>query len=204
MEDLNKKLDSLMEDYFHVLGEIFMEYKELESLMKMGFLSLSQAKKFMGVHMCGAAQYNHNMIADTGAHVVQEDGILNFKKCDPHSCCEDEEESKSGLRKRGDNEENGVSDLVDSIQNMKMKDDKVTVNGTTRKDPIKMFGVLTPQSLRTSQDRFRRAVDLTLSIASLKSKLTALKQEYKECMKTKSELLKEKEHEHNEELSVES
>lgn len=61
-------------------------------------------------------------------------------------------------------------------------------NASLRRDPITWFGILVPQSLRECQQRYKAAVEITVTLVNLQKKLVDLKKEYAKLMKDKQVL----------------
>ena len=58
-----------------------------------------------------------------------------------------------------------------------------------KRDPIKWFGVLVPQTLRESQRRFRGCPQLCCELATLKARLVQQQQEFQRLMKCKLDMI---------------
>ncbi|XP_034936359.1 coiled-coil domain-containing protein 115 [Chelonus insularis] len=67
---------------------------------------------------------------------------------------------------------------------MKNKEENVE-----HQDPIRWFGVLVPQSLKTSQKRFQESIYLSVRMANIVAELTKLNEDFEIAKKLKNRLL---------------
>ena len=82
------------------------------------------------------------------------------------------------------------SDGMMELQNMKslVKNpgrSPSTSSSNTSNDPIRWFGILVPQSLKISQQRFKSSIDLIVEIANLQLELNNLQMQFKSMIKLK-------------------
>ncbi|XP_057337653.1 coiled-coil domain-containing protein 115-like [Microplitis mediator] len=84
------------------------------------------------------------------------------------------------------NEENTNQSIVTPHFDISMKSKE---NGNDNNDPIRWFGVLVPQSLKTAQKRFQQSIYLSTKIANIDSELESIPKEFKDSKKLKSSLI---------------
>ncbi|ESO95768.1 hypothetical protein LOTGIDRAFT_116702 [Lottia gigantea] len=172
------QLDQLLMDYFKNLKQLYAERSILDQYMKDGFLNLSRARYNMGVKAVGTSQFSDSMVALTKVDVNDKEQ-KSSEMFQVHSLrAQTTKKLENSLRNRKQGPEN-----IDGVESGK-SEDPVPV------DPIKWFGVLVPQNLRKSQQGFKDAVTISVSIANLQQTLSSLQLEYRQLLKTKSKLIK--------------
>ncbi|XP_002742367.1 vacuolar ATPase assembly protein VMA22-like [Saccoglossus kowalevskii] len=193
MEDICKRLDELVVQYFSALEKLTDTREQLQTLMKEGYFRLSKARYSMGNKAVSSLQYDANkMKALATITVSQDDDIPRFevvrKKAATtrrkSSTSEDEHRSNIGtseVRKRKGGDEVSAIKLKD----MTLDDDEETIA-----DPLRWFGVLVPGTLRQGQMSFIGAVEVSVELVNLQSELLTIQLKYKELLMKKRELMK--------------
>ncbi|EDO42154.1 predicted protein, partial [Nematostella vectensis] len=186
--DVCETLDELTLDFFEKYEELRQKRFELCSLMRDGYLSLSQARYSMGNKAVGPLQYSENMTAL--ARVELGKNSFHLSKQRPGQKTEEQEATEAskninddGLRKRkvGNPEEKDNKEI-------KELESGIAELGITYTDPIKWFGVLVPSALRTGQNEFSTAVELCCDVANLENDLKRLVERFNELKHQKKAL----------------
>ncbi|XP_059150175.1 coiled-coil domain-containing protein 115-like [Physella acuta] len=175
--------------------------------MKRGFLGLSRAMCNIGVKRVSSDQFINAEL--TAQHVVQID--KNFPEDENKSelLYEKDIETLFHLTKPTDG---GIDEIIrrtaaietpTNVEGLRKRNVENTENsgdknktlvtgeekGATQKsksfDPIKLFGVLVPQPLRTSQQDFIQSVQICVNLANLKHQLLHLQCLYKQLLEEK-------------------
>ncbi|XP_008551436.1 coiled-coil domain-containing protein 115 [Microplitis demolitor] len=84
------------------------------------------------------------------------------------------------------NEENTNQSIATPHFDISMKSNE---NGNDNYDPIRWFGVLVPQSLKTAQKRFQESIYLSTKIANIDSELESIPKEFEDSKNLKSSLI---------------
>lgn len=209
MEAICKSLDETTVEFFDVLAEVYIHQDRLECQMKDGFLQLSRARYNMGNKSVGSLQWNEReMESMYEVTFSEEEGdqrhepfTLNAKTiAKPDG-------DKDGLRQRKTQNTvrqfvgkakslNEIEDIAADLSDMELeKVIDATLNPQNRRrqltmsmDPLKWFGVLVPQSLRSSQGNFKDAVKESVILANLRYQLLDIKDKYANLLKQKKNI----------------
>ena len=76
--------------------------------------------------------------------------------------------------------DNDAADIIQSSSHSKM---------VQLKDPLKWFGVLLPQALHQSQDKFKRALAASCELANHKRHLEEVRKTFREMLKEKENII---------------
>ena len=191
LEEINEKLDAIILDFFETLGALFREQEELNDLLKDGFFNMSRARYSMGAKSVGVLQYNDREMR-ASMKIGTDDDKFHLWPVNPSAEIENfsepskgnEDSDVSGLRKR--NIENIGSYEMKTVETRKEEKKKAAMSY----DPLKWFGVLVPQSLRQSRGQFKKALELTVSVANRKRELMDMKSSYEDLKVQKEKLQK--------------
>ncbi len=91
-----------------------------------------------------------------------------------------------GLRQRNvaqNTDKDDVATVTSAVQDLKVSSKSNT------KDPIKWYGVLVPQALRDSQNRFRSVTDIACELATLKHQLEQLRLKFRVMLQQKENVI---------------
>ncbi|KAK3577678.1 hypothetical protein CHS0354_034155 [Potamilus streckersoni] len=180
------KLDDVVLEFFNTLSTLYEVQDKLEETMKSGFLNLSRSRYNMGIKSVSCLQWDeNNMVAATKVCVDLSSSFTPFslqenKSTEAHVPPETETTTlryrKVASKSFHDDDKEKIEDLIPM---MKIESSsKETMKGLKSKDPLHWFGVLVPQTLRQSQRQFQDAVELTVTIANLRTKLLSLRKDY--------------------------
>ena len=212
-KELLVKIDNALKVYFETLESLYQERANLNLQMKSGFLMMSKARYSMGAKSVSPLQYDENNMEATARvniaeesseeekvssdvmkvfELVREDGdgkSTNIKM----STDSKSSDNGDGLRKRNVEKKIPEEDKTLSIEEISGNFQKISVVESTEKqkvvDPVKWFGVLVPQALRTSQKNFKSATETACNVASLQVRLENARKEYIKLMKEKSSVM---------------
>ena len=192
---------------------------EIAGLSLFSIIYMFQARYSMGNKSITQLQYNEEDLQQALCHIdisyKEEDDAKNnpsFQLSDPLGIKESVETEKgadsSQLRKRNTPNPGDLSPGVETLSSevdgfqvvqkkagkdskeIKVKNENEVV-GKPSKDPIKWFGVLVPQALRQSQDRYKRALQHVPIVATLQTRLLKIKSEFRELHRKKNTILNE-------------
>lgn len=194
-EELGKKMDNTIIEFFDILTELYKVNELLEETMKSGFFNMSRARYNMGAKSVGALQFSDNMTANYKVNIGTEDGdsefVLESSKGD-NSVLPQTGSTDTAVRRRNvatnvseKSESEKTGDVVTMLKNVDLTDH---VPKPRCQNPITWFGVLVPASLRQSQTDFKCAIDYVVDLANLRKKLVALLLKYKTLQKLKSQV----------------
>ena len=209
LEELHDQLDSLWTAYLNYLDAYASAQKLLQKHMSAGFLSLARANfnSRVGVRRYGRDYYHERAIATRRVTISLEDGASNptleiIQLNPPTIQSEIDSEAPVEVEKTGDNEED-VKQLPsppgtpepephqsDSDQDTAPSEKETRTPLSS--DPLKWFGILVPQALRSSQASFCAAVDEAVADAtntakSLRSTEVEIRKLRKEIRKAEKE-----------------
>ena len=176
LEELHDHLDSLWTAYLTYLDAYTSAQKLLQKHMSAGFLSLARANfnSRVGVRRYGPDYYHERAIATRRVTVSVEDGASNptletIQWSPPRTESDIDSEAPVEVEKTGDNEED-VKQLPSPPGTPEPDPDITPSEKDTRiplpSDPLKWFGILVPQALRSSQASFCVAVDEAVADAA--------------------------------------
>ena len=168
----------------------------------------------MGAKSVSSLQYNvedleealyHVNVADYKGNSGTASISFHLSPSSSHAGTDKEQGDAAGLRHRNPPSSQDLSPDVETLSSeedgfevvkkkppKEKKDEDTASEGdclNSRKDPIKWFGVLVPQALKQSQERFKRAVHHTCVIAFLQSKLVNIKTQFRELQARKDQIL---------------
>ncbi|XP_055939238.1 coiled-coil domain-containing protein 115-like [Argiope bruennichi] len=183
---LYRKLDELSITILRTLQSIMFERKYLDANLQEGYINMAKARYLMRGQKVGIHQVNSTNLTATfkvSSYLDVDEGVeyLNYK-LDEVSLPQND----ATLKLRSVNVENQLVDDQVSVlapdevdcKNEDSKTSKETICSNYN-DPLKWFGVLVPESLRTCQTRFKQSTCTALKIISLHNKLRELHKEYK-------------------------
>ncbi|KAL3860997.1 hypothetical protein ACJMK2_007090 [Sinanodonta woodiana] len=186
---LCEKLDDVALEFFNTLSTLYEVQDKLEETMKDGFLNLSRSRYSMGIKSVSCLQWNeNNMVATTKVCVDSDSSCTPFllqenKTADGNALYVSPDTESTTLRYRKaaskslpDDDSDKIEDLI-PLKKMESSSKEMT-KSLKSKDPLHWFGVLVPQTLRQSQRQFQDAVELTVTIANLRTKLLSLRKDY--------------------------
>lgn len=198
MDDLCSGLDRLTLEFFDTM-ELLQEKREhLNTAIRDGHLNLSKARYSMGNKSVGALQYSHKM--DSALYHVDEyvcsnghseSTFLAFKlqkslagKAVETSNASDQ--AKNVLRRRKPQKSGGLTEKsyeITGIEELSLsEEEKLPLDGLRKscaQDPIKWFGILVPGCLRTGQNNFQSAIELSCEVVNLEAKLCDIMAKFK-------------------------
>lgn len=107
-----------------------------------------------------------------------------------------ENQANTGLRKRNIKSEDKDDNVIDSVEEIHLEDLSLddTASGEFEKsdkkdkkvtDPLRCFGVLVPDTLRQSQNEFKKCAELVVTVGNLRTKLEMLRTKYTRLLKLK-------------------
>lgn len=182
-EELHDHLDSLWTVYLNYLDAYASAQKLLQKHMSTGFLSLARANfnSRVGIRRYGQDYYHERAVATRRIIISVEDdaskptvGIFQWSPPKPETDLE--KEAPVEVEKTGENEED-VKQLpsppgTPEPEHQQSDSDKDTMPSEKESkiplpsDPLKWFGILVPQALRSSQASFCAAVDEAVADAA--------------------------------------
>uniref|UniRef100_H2Z463 Vacuolar ATPase assembly protein VMA22 n=1 Tax=Ciona savignyi TaxID=51511 RepID=H2Z463_CIOSA len=173
----NVDLDELSLALLEIVANIDKKKLEQEKYLQEGYLCLAKARYSMGVDRVSALQYPTDMTATVAVSCKQHEKsklstfslIQNFNVEN-----ESPEESTTILRKRGnsDQEMKGFTAVDDVKVHTMDKQQKI-------EDPLLWFGVLVPTPLRQAQKCFKRALETSCELCTLKEEFKHKAELYK-------------------------
>ncbi|KAF8792042.1 Coiled-coil domain-containing protein 115 [Argiope bruennichi] len=158
---LYRKLDELSITILRTLQSIMFERKYLDANLQEGYINMAKARYLMRGQKVGIHQVNSTNLTAT----FKNDATLKLRSVNVENQLVDDQVSVL------------APDEVD-CKNEDSKTSKETICSNYN-DPLKWFGVLVPESLRTCQTRFKQSTCTALKIISLHNKLRELHKEYK-------------------------
>ncbi|GBL95011.1 hypothetical protein AVEN_187518-1 [Araneus ventricosus] len=182
---LCRKLDELSISILKTLQSIMVERKYLDANLKEGYINMAKARYLMRGQKIGILQVNNSNLIATfkiSSYLDVDEGVeyLNYK-VDEDSLPEKDVNLKfrtvnAEKQLVDDQTSDSATDEVDSqTEGLRTSKDSMHSNSS---DPLKWFGVLVPESLRTCQSRFKQSACTALNITSLHNKLRELQKEY--------------------------
>lgn len=180
-----KKLDEQYEEYLGLLHEYTAARGRLARLMSDGYFALAQAN-FTAPSRTrfGQDQYDERMQAMRTVHVeARANEAFSFTMAEPQPLgaqSPPEPPTKDGA---GDNVNLESREELDENQ----------LPGMQSHDPIRWFGILVPQALKSCQSSFVAIVAYSATIASLDAKMKALEIEVRRNKKRLNKVQQESE-----------
>ncbi|XP_014248877.1 coiled-coil domain-containing protein 115-like [Cimex lectularius] len=168
LDILSFRMLQLMKDYIDVK-------LTLEELIKTGSLHLAKSRYIMGNRSVSVLQLpTEECQLNALVRVVEKDqdvdGLsLELNKLD----LKGKDEKGTKQRKKADETSDDETELDVKVQ-----------------DPIKWFGVLTPQNLRQAQSSFAKALEYSVQCANLQLEMKQVQMKYKELIEEKNKLMK--------------
>ncbi|KAJ1951512.1 hypothetical protein IWQ62_006418 [Dispira parvispora] len=185
-----KQLDQLIVEYFNKLEEYEQEVAVLNTLLRQGQWSLSQAKQALGgPHRISRYQYDQRMkaqlrVATNPAGNGNEATYELIRWVEPTESVEtstaDEKNETPGmsqLKQRrpqaSTSDENSENDSSEEAEIQKDQSSPLSSKSNSH-DPLRWFGVLVPGTLRQSQRYFHQSITRIVKLANLKVQLNQL------------------------------
>jgi len=174
-----EELDRLVEDFMEQMMTISSLRQQLDNEMSDGFLNLAQSRKAMGQKSVSSLQFDDR--AMTATTLVS----LEANDCDIIKLPEVVEvpvtdESSDSEPNWSNSQVEGIRKRIATIGAESTKDNtsKRPVTKRVSRDPLRMFGILVPQSLRSSKASFQRCADVSAKLVECQLKLEQIKKDY--------------------------
>ena len=169
--EINEELDELALEFLLLNQNLIDTKLMLEQLMKEGYMGLAQSRCTMGRSSISCLQLPNEEWEPFDAN-------LKVKRSE---CLRQEINVKFNyLSLDYDADSNVVVENLDSqlVNRKKSKTEKETTTTKTssvvKKDPLKWFGVLLPNTLKQSQKNFTRAIELTVEASNIQNEVGAV------------------------------
>ena len=169
--EINEELDELAFEFLLLNQNLIDTKLMLEQLMKEGYMGLAQSRCTMGRSSISCLQLPNEEWEPFDAN-------LKVKRSE---CLRQEINVKFNyLSLDYDADPNVVVENLDSqlVNRKKSKTEKETTTTKTssvgKKDPLKWFGVLLPNTLKQSQKNFTRAIELTVEASNIQNEVGAV------------------------------
>ncbi|KAI5803746.1 hypothetical protein EDC01DRAFT_611724 [Geopyxis carbonaria] len=157
----SKKHDELVLQYLDTIDTYQLQMKQLSSELSAGYLALAQANFHSTGIRYGQDFYDERMTAIKRMELKPVDGHIEFILKPRETADGASQKVQKGQLKEEEKKEVDEEEVEETPQ--------VDVQ-----DPIRWFGILVPQSLRTSQSRFSTGVDCVFQLSTTISKLESL------------------------------
>lgn len=213
-EGICEKLDDVSLKLFDLLDKLMEEREKLNELIKFGFVDMAKARYSIGNHRISSLQLD--MKEMSALKLVANDecsckgySFNSFVIVDTlNTVKEDSVKTEDGVRKRitqsiGNDDINQLNTKIESVDlnsaDCESSTSSENILMETRKhyqkinDPLKWFGILTPQSLRNCQKHFQRSLDNVATIASVQNEIKALFN-YMDYLKAEKKKMQEQKH----------
>ncbi|KAM3617781.1 uncharacterized protein V6R79_011009 [Siganus canaliculatus] len=198
LEESSLSLDETLLRFMDQLELLEQKRATFNSLIEEGWFSLSKARYSMGNKQVSALQYASEIEPLVCVQTrILDNGEVDFstEKTAPTSCnekdkaIEDVGPQEEGIRRRTkpNNKEIEESSSAKSPQLTSVRKS----DQSPQQDPLKWFGILTPQSLKHAQTAFKQVIELSAEIANLQTAVSKTRQELKDGIKNKH-ILQEK------------
>lgn len=140
---------------------------------------MAKARSNMGQKAIGSLQYDDREIIPNVKVDVDTESQGNFTFDLMKNSLPNDNTESTGVRKRTKESEDGVETIgADNEKSNTENKDKDASTKNVIKDPILMFGVLVPQSLRLSKSCFQRSLPVVSKICATQAEILRLKAEY--------------------------
>ena len=166
--EINEELDELALEYLLLNQNLIDTKLMLEQLMKEGFMGLAQSRYTMG------RSSSISCLQLPNEEWEPFDANLKVKRSE---CLRQEINVKFNyLSLDYDAEPNVVENLDSQLVNRKKSktEKEITKTSVGKKDPLKWFGVLLPNTLKQSQKNFTRAIELTVEASNIQNEVGAV------------------------------
>ena len=166
--EINEELDELALEYLLLNQNLIDTKLMLEQLMKEGFMGLAQSRYTMG------RSSSISCLQLPNEEWEPFDANLKVKRSE---CLRQEINVKFNYLSLDYDAEPNVVENLDSqlVNRKKSKTEKETTKTSVgKKDPLKWFGVLLPNTLKQSQKNFTRAIELTVEASNIQNEVGAV------------------------------
>ena len=166
--EINEELDELALEYLLLNQNLIDTKLMLEQLMKEGYMGLAQSRYTMG------RSSSISCLQLPNEEWEPFDANLKVKRSE---CLRQEINVKFNyLSLDYDAEPNVVENLDSQLVNRKKSktEKEITKTSVGKKDPLKWFGVLLPNTLKQSQKNFTRAIELTVEASNIQNEVGAV------------------------------
>ncbi|GFR05992.1 uncharacterized protein TNCT_444671 [Trichonephila clavata] len=190
-KDVCKEMDELTLAILHTLQSILMERKYLEANLKEGYINMAKSRYLMRGRKIDIHQVDSNSLTSSFRvssyldvdDAVQDVTFLNYNPIDNSA----QENTRSKLKHRSVNSDDELNEKIQqvSLSDSEEGNDKTYASmkdsiSLDYADPLKWFGILVPDSLRTCQSHFKQSLVTAIKITSLQNKLMTLQVKYKD------------------------
>ncbi|GIY48768.1 uncharacterized protein CDAR_314911 [Caerostris darwini] len=203
--DVSNEMDELALVILNILKNIMIERKYLDANLKEGYINMSKSRYLMRGQKISILQVNTtNLLAtfkiNSYLDIADDVKYFSYRSLDDTVLLKDpfaEEDTCVRLRsvKLNNQSEKEIEQTYIETKCETAAEDSGDPNSSTItnfNDPLKWFGVLVPESLRTCQSHFKQSLNTILKIASLQNKLKACSKKFKDLSLKKSVLISEK------------
>eukprot|EP01134_Creolimax_fragrantissima_P005375 CFRG5375T1 len=162
LEDTQTRIDELIVQIMEDYDRLQEYYGELGRLMKEGHMNIAQARHYKGPNTINTLQYPQVITPLVRAQrtdfewKLMETGDTSRKEAEKCSTLTRRKKPASGSDSESDHE-----DKMPAKADIK----------TGRTEPLRWFGVLVPVPLRTAKKQFRNAVNVSLDMVGIKSRI---------------------------------
>lgn len=157
-EEMNEQLDELAIQLLLLCQTLVDTKLHLEKVTKEGFIGLAQTRKISGPNAVSILQ------------VPAEDDFEANKRVTLSQCVRQEIGVKFNYLSLEVNAPK-VESLDSQLINRKKKSEEEDSKVVLKKDPIRWFGFLVPNSLRESQKQFSKAIELSIEAANVQNEI---------------------------------
>ncbi|RPB08726.1 hypothetical protein P167DRAFT_538973 [Morchella conica CCBAS932] len=170
---MSDHLDELMLAYLDTIDTYQSQCATLASGFSNGFMALAQANFNTPGRRFGQDFYDERMVAMRGVEIREGDeGIIFEGKKIPIEVTEGKNGKEEAQEKDGEKEDGQKEDVGDE-----KPEDSEAAKKTPKsdpRDPLRWFGILVPQALRTTQSELTTCVDVIPQLLTTLSKLSFL------------------------------
>lgn len=156
--------------YLRTVQEIHEKKQLLQKSISDGFFLMSKARYIMGVERVSRLHYSSDMKATTMTYLKQDDDentVFDVSNVKPTSDSKKPDTSGGIRRRKNSSSESSETPVETGISDLGLSDEETD----DTPDPLRWFGVLVPQALRDSQEKFRVATAITGQICTLNEKM---------------------------------
>jgi uncharacterized protein (DUF952 family) len=166
---MSDHLDELMLAYLDTIDTYQSQCATIASAFSNGFMALAQANFNTPGRRFGQDFYDERMVAMRGVEIrEEEEGVVFEGKKIPIEMTEDESRKEEAEKKEDGKKE------VDGDEKPEDSEAAEKPPKPDPRDPLRWFGILVPQALRTTQSEFTNCVEVIPQLLTTLSKLSSL------------------------------
>ncbi|GFT14251.1 uncharacterized protein NPIL_390311 [Nephila pilipes] len=190
LKGIFREMDEISKSILHTLQSILMERKYFEANLKEGYINMAKSRYLMSgrkidIHQVNSSSLTSSFRVSSYLDVDDADQDVTFLNYHPVDDTE-QEKNKNELKHRSVNSDDRH---VEDVQQVCLSSGEEGNNETSDikdnvslgyVDPLKWFGILVPENLRTCQSHFKQSLITAVKITSLQNKLLTLSKKYME------------------------